>query len=74
MFRSGEGCPCGPGPEGALVARAPSMLRATLLLVSLLWGPGEQPKRPVSSPALGHPMPLTRGRYLSIGDASGDGV
>lgn len=39
------------------------LLRAVLLLAGLLWGAR-------GSTALGHTMPLTEGRYLSIGDGS----
>lgn len=39
------------------------LLRAVLLLAGLLWGAHV-------STALGHTMPLTEGRYLSIGDGS----
>nr|XP_014338576.1 PREDICTED: P3 protein isoform X2 [Bos mutus] len=71
VFRSGEGHSLQwPGPEGGTGCTGPqSMLRATLLLVSLLWGARGTASASLS-PALGHPMPLTRGRYLSIGDGS----
>uniref|UniRef100_A0A8C6FND9 P3 protein n=1 Tax=Moschus moschiferus TaxID=68415 RepID=A0A8C6FND9_MOSMO len=71
VFRSGEGCSLQwPGPEGGTGCTGPqSMLRATLLLVSLLWEARGTASASLS-PVLGHPMPLTRGRYLSIGDGS----
>ncbi|XP_055294356.1 P3 protein [Moschus berezovskii] len=71
VFRSGEGCSLQwPGPERGTGCTGPqSMLRATLLLVSLLWEARGTASASLS-PVLGHPMPLTRGRYLSIGDGS----
>ncbi|KAL2767961.1 P3 protein isoform 2 precursor [Daubentonia madagascariensis] len=56
----GRGVGC-TGPVG--------MLRASLLLISLPWGAQGTASANLST-ALGHTVPLTGGRYLSIGDGS----
>uniref|UniRef100_A0A8C0E1G9 P3 protein n=1 Tax=Balaenoptera musculus TaxID=9771 RepID=A0A8C0E1G9_BALMU len=59
-----------PGPGGGSVCTGPlGMLRASLLLVSLLWGARGTASASLST-AVGRTVPLTGRRYLSIGDGS----
>ncbi|KAM5128163.1 P3 protein isoform 2-T6 [Callospermophilus lateralis] len=71
MFRRGRGSSQQwPGLRGECGCTGHlGMLRAALLLISLPWGAQGIASANLST-ALGHPVPLTEGRYLSIGDGS----
>ncbi|XP_007457502.1 PREDICTED: P3 protein [Lipotes vexillifer] len=59
-----------PGPGDGSVCTGPrGMLRASLLLLSLLWGARGTASASLST-AVGRTVPLTGRRYLSIGDGS----
>ncbi|XP_008988359.2 P3 protein isoform X2 [Callithrix jacchus] len=59
-----------PGRGGRGGGTGPvDMLRAALLLISLPWGAQGTASTSLST-AVGHTVPLTGGRYLSIGDGS----
>lgn len=73
VFRRGRGSSQQwPGPGGGSgCTGCLGMLKAALLLVSLPWGVwGTAIADANLSTALGHTVPLTGGRYLSIGDGS----
>uniref|UniRef100_A0A287CV31 P3 protein n=1 Tax=Ictidomys tridecemlineatus TaxID=43179 RepID=A0A287CV31_ICTTR len=71
MFRRGRGSSQQwPGLRGECGCTGHlGMLRAALLLISLPWGTQGMASANLST-ALGHTVPLTEGRYLSIGDGS----
>ncbi|XP_015362470.1 LOW QUALITY PROTEIN: P3 protein [Marmota marmota marmota] len=71
MFRRGRGSSQQwPGLRGECGCTGHlGMLRAALLLISLPWGAQGMASTNLST-ALGHTVPLTEGRYLSIGDGS----
>ncbi|XP_036912865.1 P3 protein [Sturnira hondurensis] len=69
VFRRGSSQPwCRPAGDSGCTSTL-GMLRAALLLVSLLWGAQGTASTNLST-SLGHPGPLPGGRYLSIGDGS----
>ncbi|XP_023972516.1 P3 protein isoform X1 [Physeter macrocephalus] len=68
--RGGCGSVRWPGPGGGSVCPGPlGVLRASLLLASVLWGARGTASASLST-AVGRAAPLTGRRYLSIGDGS----